>query len=497
MKVLLANPFCTQSISNKYEKYFIRAGSRWPHSGVKKKGTIPHYLPFPFYLAYSAAMLKDSGFDVHTVDAVALDMPEESFLLLLSKENPDLVFFEVTTPTIDYDLKLVNKIKAILPQVVIAIGGAHATTFANQLIAEHSSIDFIVKGEYELALNDLAISLRDKVCRPDRGIISKGDCDQRNIESLENFPLPAYDMFPDISKPDPTVYWDGFCQLYPAIQMQSSRGCPNKCYFCLWNSVIYGQGKYRTIEPVQVVDQMEYLVAAYKVKEIYFDDDSFTSSRSHVVEICNELVRRSTGIKWSCMADVAGLDEQLLRIMSSSGCIGVKFGVESGSATVLKNIGKVVDLEKVRKIVSWCRKFNIKSHATFAIGLLDETEADTKQTLRFAQNLGADSIQISIATPFPGTRFYDVLHGRGGLVGKEWEVFDGKISAINSSSYPARGELETLRKRAMLVWFIKTVLVPSSLIHHLQIILRTVRGMGVRNFYRKLSSTLIDEFKNG
>jgi anaerobic magnesium-protoporphyrin IX monomethyl ester cyclase len=494
LKILLANPSCKQSISDKYEKYFIRAGSRWPHSGVKRKGTIPHYLPFPFYLAYSAAILKNCRFDVHTLDAIALDISEESFLKTLSDLKPDLMFFEVTTPTINYDLKLVEKIRAVIPEGFIAIGGAHATTFASQLMDENPSIDYIVKGEYEIALSKLAISIKEGKRSPGRGIIAR---EFGGNESLNDFPLPAYDMFPSESSPDPTVYWDGFCQRYPAIQMQSSRGCPYRCYFCLWNSVIYGHGSYRTIDPVRVVDQMEYLVAEYHAKEIYFDDDSFTISKSHVLSICDELLKRNIGVKWSCMADADHLDEQLLQVMSQSGCIGVKFGVESASERVLKRIGKPVDLEKVEKIVLWCRKLNIKSHATFAIGLLHETEDDMRETLRFAQNLGVNSIQISIATPFPGTKFYDVLNASGRVDGKEWETFDGKISTIANLSSSCRLKAEKLRKRAMLVWMLKTGLNPKRLIHHLHFILRTIRGMGARNFCRKLSSTLVDEFRNG
>lgn len=490
MKVLLANPSYKQSISRKYEKYYIRAGSRWPHSGVKRKGTIPHYLPFPFYLGYSATILKNSGFDVHTVDAVALDLSEELLIERLLGICPELFFFEVTTPTINYDLQLINKIKTLLPQMIVVIGGSHATTFSEELLVENPAIDYILKGEYEIALHELATSLRGDGCRPDRGIISKSSNDL-----LDKFPFPAYNMFPSSDHPEPTIYWDGFCQMSPAIQMQSSRGCPYSCYFCLWNSVMYGHGKYRTIDPVRVVDRIESLLAEYGVKEIYFDDDSFTISRKHVLSICNELLKRNIGVKWSCMADVAGLDESLLQVMAKSGCIGVKFGVESGSEKVLKGISKPVDLEKVKNIVSWCRQLKIKSHATFTIGLLDEAEEDMLQTLEFAKNLGADSIQISSATPLPGTSFFEIMKEKGRLRGKEWETFDGKISEA-VASYSGKVNVEKLRKRAMLVWAIKAVCIPTRIIHKLRIISRTVRGMGIGNFSRKLSATIIDELKN-
>ncbi|MBT0663718.1 radical SAM protein [Geobacter pelophilus] len=496
MRILLANPSCKQSIDNKYEKYFIRAGSRWPHSGVKRKGTIPHYLPFPFYLACSAAKLQESGFDVHTLDAIALDLSERSFLEMAAKIKPDLLFFEVTTPTINYDLKLLVKIREVIPDAIISIGGAHATTFAEQILADNPVIDVIFQGEYELALNDLALSYSDSQNRPRRCVIPRRAIGDNNVTSLSGVPFPAYDMFPIRDKSDPTVYWDGFCQLYPAIQMQTSRGCPNQCYFCLWNSVIYDHGAYRVYDPELVVAKMADLVTVYKAKEIYFDDDSFTVKKSHVVAICNALTRQNINVKWSCMADVAHLDEQLLQTMSLAGCIGIKFGVESGSNKVLKHVGKPVDLTMVQNIVRCCRKFNIKSHATFTIGLLEESEHDVQQTLAYAAALGADSIQISIATPFPGTRFYDTLQKQGLVSERGWEEFDGKCSAINLSPLLDRGRVEELRKRAMLRWLLKTVFIPTNLLRHRRIIIRTIQGLGIRKFMHKLSATLIDGYKN-
>jgi radical SAM superfamily enzyme YgiQ (UPF0313 family) len=53
--------------------------------------------------------------------------------------------------------------------------------------------------------------------------------------------------------------------------------------------------------------------------------------------------------------------------------------------------------------VNLCKKFGIKTHATFCFGLLGETKDSMIQTLIFAKSLDVDSIQFSIATPYPGT----------------------------------------------------------------------------------------------
>jgi radical SAM superfamily enzyme YgiQ (UPF0313 family) len=157
-------------------------------------------------------------------------------------------------------------------------------------------------------------------------------------------------------------------------------------------------------------------------------------------------------------------------------------------------IGKPVDLAKAVRIITVCRRLRIKSHATFTIGLPGETAEDRKETIRFAQNLDADSIQISIATPLPGTQFYTMARENGLLAGRGWCSFDGKVAGF--AAEPELARLEKLRKKAMLVWLMKSLLKPARCYSRLYILFRTVYGMGVRNFLAKLISTMVDEVRN-
>ncbi len=501
MKIILLNPACKQGLNNRYERYYIRSGSRWPHSGVKLKGTIPHYLPFPFFLAYAAALLKKSGFDVYMIDAVALDISEDDLLARISNIKPEFVFYEVTTPTVDYDLLLAMKIKSVTDTTII-IGGAHPTVFALQILKENKFIDFVLKGEYELTILELIKSLRGKspnfplgvVFRNGKEIIDKGYPEE--IYSLDRLPPPLRGIFPTNDRPNPTIYWDGFCQYQPAIQMQSSRGCAYKCYFCIWSQVIYNNARYRTFSGRRVVDEMQYSMYTYKAREIYFDDDDFTIDRNHIFSICEEIAKRSLKIKWSCMGSATNLSNDILEIMAKSGCIGIKFGVESGSKKVLKTIGKPVDLKKIKDIIKSCKKFGIKTHATFMVGLLEETEEDIKKTIKFADSLDVDSIQISIATPFPGTEFFKVAKEKGLLNCVDWRKYDGKRSEAIQLSNLEGVKIESIRIKFFISWFLKRLLSPVWWFGHFYIIFRTIKGLGVRFFLKQIIFVVIDEQKN-
>lgn len=503
MKIAIVNPLFKYEQGRRYEKYYIRSGSRWPHSGIKRKGTLPHYLPFPFFLAYSAALLRREKFGVYLLDAVALDMGKEEFLARLKEEKPDLIFYEITTPTFRFDLTLAKSLKALLPHALVAWGGTHASVFGDEILARHPEVDFILKGEYERSLLELARMLREGKLDSVAGILYRegGKIIDAGfpelIAPLDWLPYPARDIFPSSDQSNILVYWDGFCQFYPAVQMQASRGCPYRCYFCLWNQVIYNNGRYRTFSPRRVVDEMEEIKEKYGAREIYFDDDDFTIDRKHVLSICSEIRKRSLDIKWSCMADAINLDEDLLSEMARSGCIGIKFGIESASPRVLQKIGKPVNLQKAKKIARLCEKYRIKSHASFSLGLLDETPQDIEQTVRFAQNLRVNSIQVSLAIPYPGTKFFQMLEKSRNFERGDWELYDGKVSKLAVVSTPNAKILE--RKRGQILpsrWLLRKLISPLSLYSQGYVFLRTLRGLGMKRFIRNFFSLIIDEKRN-
>ena len=501
MKVLLANPPCKESLNRYYEKYFIRAGSRWPHSGIKRKSQLPHYLPFPFFLAYAAALLRNDGFEVEVIDAVALDISLQLFKDMVMEIKPDVILFETTTPTIDYDIALIREIKAKIDTQIV-LTGTHASTFGVLLMREVKEIDYILFGEYEFTFLDLSSRISQNKSLDDvKGVIYRNKDEIISteraplIDPLDTLPFPARDIFPSNKNPNAKIYWDGFCQNWPVIKMHASRGCPYSCSFCVWNQVIYGNGKYRTFSPARVVDEMEYVIKEYAAKEIYFDDDDFTINRKQVHAICQQIKERNINVKWSCMGDAINLDEETIRLMASCGCVGIKFGVESGSKQVLRQLGKPVDLEKVVRIDDLCYKYGIKSHATFTIGLLGETRHSLEETHKFVKKLNSSSIQVSICTPFPGTRFYEEVKSKGFFKDSSWDQFDGKAKeTINYPGLSAK-EMEEFRRIIFRSWFLNKLINPLWLFRQMKILLRTMRGLGLRFFVTQVVTVLEDEWR--
>lgn len=500
LKILLANPSYKKDLDGRYEKYFIRSGSRWPHSGIKRKGSLPHYLPFPFSLAYAAAWLKKEGFYVDVLDCIALDMDQEGFLAHIKNEKPDITFFETTTPTIKYDLMLVNKIKK-LGETKIVLGGTHSTAFSRELLAENPQIDWIVRNEYEETLLNLL------KCIQVNGSIQnvKGLSFMENgrlvetetaplIYPLDKLPPPAREMFPSQRKPGPAIYWDGFCQMKPAIQMHGSRGCPYRCDFCLWNQVMFRNGKYRTFSAKRIVDEMEHAAQNYGAKEIYFDDDDFMVDTNHVREICAEIKQRNLNVKWSVMGDAINPSEELIKTMAESGCIGIKFGIETASTRLLQNLGKPIDLEKAKLITLWCAKYRIKTHSTFTLGLYGEDMQSIKETLSFVKGFKTDTIQVSICTPFPGTRFFEKAKKENLIKTAVWEKFDGKVSDVISYTGIDLVLIENLRQEIIKKWLFSRIISLEWLLRQAHYLFRTLKGIGLKFAIKQAYSIIVDEF---
>lgn len=467
MKVLFANPATRVPINEKYERFFIKAGSRWPWSTIKRKDEKNSNCFFPFYLAYSASILRQNGHDVHVIDGVAMDLKNEKFLEKVKYIKPDVVVIETQTHAFNYDIVLCERIKALIPNVKIILAGAHVTVFAKEILEKINVVDFVTLGEYEFTIKELVDRINSGIKNfkidglgyriKDRTWIS----DKKGfIKDINKLPFPAFDLFPCNEEPDLSIYGDGICTYKPAVTLHSSRGCPFRCDFCLWNQVMYNNGPYRMFFPKRVVDEMEYASKNYGAKEIYFDDDDFTINKKHVLNICKEIKERRLDIKWSCMGDAMCIDEEMIKTMAGAGCIFMKFGVESGNKQILRNIGKPLEPDKAIKVSKLCHKYGIWCHATFSFGLDGETQETMQETLRLANRIKFDYAQVSITTPFPGTRYYRKLLERGFLKAQKWDSFDGTMTCpFNTENLTAK-EIEVFRKRAIRSMILHKVINP-------------------------------------
>ncbi len=168
---------------------------------------------------------------------------------------------------------------------------------------------------------------------------------------------------------------------------------------------MYNGTIYRVRNVADVVNEMEYLVKEMGFKSVYFDDDTFNIGKERMLKICDEIKRRKLNIPWAIMARADIMDEEILMNMKEAGLYAVKYGVESASQELLDAINKCMNIKKTERMIKFTKMLGIKTHLTFTFGLPGETKDTISGTVDFALRSDPTTIQFSIVTPFPGTRF--------------------------------------------------------------------------------------------
>jgi radical SAM superfamily enzyme YgiQ (UPF0313 family) len=196
------------------------------------------------------------------------------------------------------------------------------------------------------------------------------------------------------------------------VSLYTGRGCPARCTFCLWPQVTTGHS-YRVRSVGNVLDEVSHMRRRFPdMKEIFFDDDTFTADPARAREIAKGLGR--LGVTWSTNSR-ANVDRDTLKVLKDGGLRLFVVGYESGNEQILRNIRKGVGIERARRFTRDCHDVGILIHGTFILGLPGETRDTIEETIRFAQEMNPETLQVSLASPYPGTAMYDFVVRNGFL----------------------------------------------------------------------------------
>jgi hopanoid biosynthesis associated radical SAM protein HpnJ len=354
---------------------------------------------YPTWLSYPAGMLPDA----RLLDAPPLDMPVDEVVRIASEY--DHVVIHTSTPSFRADVRTAQAIKGAKRDIKIGFVGGHVTAQPEPSLRYAGVIDYIARKEFDRAVVDIANGRDfDDV---------KGICFLRNgtyVQNEEPAPLTTeeLDALPfstDVYARDLDYkkYNSPYCQ-YPYVSLYTGRGCPAKCSFCLWPQVTTGHS-YRTRSVENVLEECANLRRHFPdMKELFFDDDTFTADPKRAVAIAKGLGK--LGITWSTNSR-ANVDRETLKALKDGGLRLFVVGYESGNEQILKNIRKGVGVERARRFTKDCHDIGILIHGTFIVGLPGETKNTIEETIRFAQEMQPETLQVSLASPYPGTHMYD------------------------------------------------------------------------------------------
>lgn len=374
----------------------------------------PTYI-FPVVPATAATLLKKEGHEVLFLDAIASEMSSDKFEKTLSEFKPDFVVIETKTPVVKRHWSWVNN-----HDYKVIMVGDHVTAMPEETLANSKTYAIIPGGDWDMGLIDFF-----------NGDLHKGIYPFALKDDISSLPWIDRDL----------VNWklyskkNGNFRRTPGTYIMAGRDCWHaKCTFCSWTTLY---PRYRVRKVADVVDEIEFLVDKYGIKEIMDDSGSFPVG-AWLVEFCNEMISRGLNkrVRIDCNMRFGKLERKDYELMRRAGFRLVLFGVESANQYTLDKFCKALKVEDVVKGCKAAHDSGLDVHLTFMFGHAWEGEKEIKATVDLARKFlskgWASTLQCTLTIPYPGTPLFKELDKDGLLVTKDWDLYDMRMSVVKT-----------------------------------------------------------------
>ena len=349
---------------------------------------------------------KNIQVEIYDANAENSQRPIQETINYIIKSNPDILGLTSMTANIETALKICRAVKQANSKIITVIGGIH-TTVAPEQVLKNQNVDFIVVGEGEITFDQFL----KKINYPEtfNQIDGLGYKENKKIKinkrrelikDLNQLPIPAYDLL------EINHYRSPYGSRTPFISILRSRGCPFQCIFCGVQN-IFGRS-YRVQTPERTIQEIDYLINKFKIKEISFKDSEFTINQENVDRLCDLLIEKKYDLVWSCNARVDCSSLELYQKMKKAGCHTIAFGAESGDQNILDTIKKGITIEQTRQAVKNVKQAGIKASVSFILGNPGDNKETIEKTIKLAKEIDPDYVAFCFSTPFPGTELREM-----------------------------------------------------------------------------------------
>lgn len=363
----------------------------------------PNSLFPPYELLSAASILRERlGKNVQLIDAIAEKKPLKEVVKQLNSIQPDAIITLAGFECFQEDMELINSIKTYVKNSKIIVLGHYPTLFPKETLMA-SEADYILHGEPDNSIVELFASLeegQDLSSIDGLSYFANGEFFTRSskgrITDIDSFPVPAFDLLSSNTYAEPLLP-------KPFGVVQSARGCPYQCNFCVksFGSLLTEKS------PENIVAEIKSLVQHHNIKSFRFTDDTFTLNHKRVIKICQLLVEEKLSyLEWTCLGRVENVKEEMISWMRKAGCKRIYFGLESGSPKILKILNKNTNIEKAVESLLLVNDYGIQTAGFFMLGIPGETKEDVDLSIDMAIRSKLKFLSIGKFTPYPGTPFY-------------------------------------------------------------------------------------------
>ena len=385
------------------------------------------------YLNYEYDEKSFKLLDHHTIQAISVDdlmMPKLDEIL--EKFKPDIAGITcMFTMTHNRMIRIAQRVKKICNNAVVFAGGVHPTSSAELILKEEKSIDFISLYESDQSFPQLIdyVNKKNNDTRSVRqtGILINGkyyQTDGRIAPAGNNVNIkPEYGdldikLYSNFGEIGAYRFW--WKKNTVASTILSNRGCRARCSFC---SVRNFNGKgVRGRSLKSVVDELQFLKEYHGVNHVMWLDDDLLFDRERTIGMFNEIVKRNLNITWDASNGIiaSALKDEVLDAAATSGCIGMHFGIESGSDKVLREVHKPSGKKHYLALEHKLKKYpQIFTKGFLMVGFPNETLAQIKETIDMAVQINLDWYTIQVVHPLPKTEMHTQMVQMGEIIEDE------------------------------------------------------------------------------
>jgi anaerobic magnesium-protoporphyrin IX monomethyl ester cyclase len=399
----------------------------------------------PYTLALIASLLRAQGCDVRLVDLTAQRRTAKDLIAQLDADGyvPSLILFPSTTPTLAADVASMAELKARYGAPMFSFG-PHASTTPQASMLRAAAVDGMFVGEPEDAAVQLALlpsagdlsSIASLTWR--RGGTVYPNTAHGSYGGFQSMPYPAWDLVPMTSYSLPLVN-------RPYVIVETSRGCPYSCDFCV--APIHQGHKFRERSAKTLVDEIERGYREFGIDFFYLWGDTVTLNVKSFTAFCDELIARNLPIQWFGNARADNLtDPAFVHRLRKAGCWMLALGIETESEDIRKDMVKRLEREKIQIAFRNMRDAGIKSFAFFIFGYPGETRETMEHTVDYAIALDPDFANFYPAVPYPGTALHAKAVQEGWLVEEDWSRMEYSFYLMSGNGLDERTVFDAINR---------------------------------------------------
>jgi radical SAM superfamily enzyme YgiQ (UPF0313 family) len=407
-----------------YTSYSSKANYYWP----------------PSDLIILSGVLRE--FELTVIDAIAEKLRPFECMKKIIDLKPDAIIFTTGSATWDNDIRFINEVRQ--RHSCLILGSSSMFLFeARYFLEKAPSVDALI---LDLISSEIVEFIQGRkkayqtIAYRNKGIFIPTP----DLKRGQNFsiPVPHHELFNFRQNKSPLA------KRKPFSLVITSLGCPYTCSFCVAGSIPY---RYRNID--NVIEELKYL-KSLGIREIMFNDPTFTVSKKRVFELCQKMKENGLDFTWVCNAHAATVSEDLVKTMKMAGCHTMMIGVESSQEEILKKYSKGATKDQIKRAFQICQKYKIRTLAYFIIGLPGETKQSVLETIKLAKELDCDYASFTVPTPDIGSRMRQEAIEKGWL-DEKIKIFDSTCFPVFCSAELTKEEIWKLRQRAFREFYLR------------------------------------------